>query len=67
MCLGNISQDFAINNMKKLGLIGTIKAFSVDYNATDAIDILGIHRHLLKQTCYKIITDLLKNDYRIIN
>ena len=32
--------------MKKLGLIGTIKAFSVDYNAIDAIDILGIHRHL---------------------
>lgn len=53
--------------MKKLGLIGTIKAFSVDYNAIDAIDILGIHRHLLKETCYKIITDLLKNDNRIIN
>ena len=53
--------------MKKLGLIGTIKAFSVDCNAIDAIDILGIPRHLLKETCYKIITDLLKNDYRIIN
>ena len=27
LCLGNISKDFTINNMKKTGLIGTVKIF----------------------------------------
>ena len=32
MCLGNISKDFTINNMKKTGLKGIVKFFSVDFN-----------------------------------
>ena len=27
LCLGNISKDFTINNMKKIGLKGSVKGF----------------------------------------
>ena len=40
LCLGNISKNFTINNMKKTEIA---KVFSVDYNAIDTSDILGIH------------------------
>ena len=43
LCLGNISKDFTINNMKKL-------VFSVDFNLIDTNDILDIHKHLIKRT-----------------
>ena len=33
LCLGNISKDCAIDNMKKTGLNGYIYDFSVDYDA----------------------------------
>ena len=33
--LGNISKDFTINNIKKGGLNGVAKVFSVDYNVID--------------------------------
>ena len=48
--LGNISKDFTINNMKKTGLKGVVKFFSVDYNAIDTNDILDIHGYLMKET-----------------
>ena len=33
-CLGNISKDFTIDNMKKkTGLKGCVKVFSVNYNS----------------------------------
>ena len=32
MCLGNISTDFSDNNMKKTGLYGNVRNFSVDFN-----------------------------------
>ena len=40
----NILKDFAISNMKKTGLKGTAKVFSVDYTAIDNNDILDIRR-----------------------
>ena len=53
LCLGNISNDFTIINMKKkAGLKGSVKFFSVD-NAIDTNDILDIHRYLMKETWYK--------------
>ena len=33
-CLGNISKDFSVDNMKKTGLNGYVYDFSVDYNET---------------------------------
>ena len=47
--LGNISKAFTINNMKKTGLKGTVKVFSIDYNAIDTNDILDIHRYLMEK------------------
>ena len=39
LCLGNISKDWSIDNMKKIGLNGYVYDFSVDYYATDVDDI----------------------------
>ena len=50
LCLGNISKDFTINNMKKAGLKGSVKFFSVDFNPIDTNDILDIHKYLMKKT-----------------
>ena len=33
LCLGNISKDFSVNNMKKTRLYGYVYDFSVDYRA----------------------------------
>ena len=39
LCLGNILQDFTIDNMKKRGLKRIVKVFSADYNAIDTTNI----------------------------
>ena len=48
LCLGNISKDFTINNMKKTGLKEVVHFFSVDFNSIDTYDILDIHKYLIK-------------------
>ena len=48
LCLGNISNDFSVDNVKKPGFHGYVYDFSVDYDATDIDDILDIHRYLMK-------------------
>ena len=50
ICLSNISKDFTINNMKKTGLKGTVKFFSVDFNPIDTNIILDIQKFLMKKT-----------------
>ena len=49
LCLGNISKDFSVDNMKKTELYGSVFDFSVDYDATAVDDILDIHKHLMKK------------------
>ena len=49
LCLGNISKDWATDNMKKTGFKGYIYDFSVDYDATDVDDIKDIHKYLMKK------------------
>ena len=44
LCLGNISKDFSVDNMKKTGLNGYVYDFSVDYDAIVVDDILDIHK-----------------------
>ena len=39
LCLGNISEDFSVHNMKKTGLNGYVYDFSVDYDAIAVDDI----------------------------
>ena len=48
-CLGNISEDFSANNMKKAGLHGSIFYFSVDYDDIAVDNILDIHKYLRKK------------------
>ena len=49
LCLGNISKDWSIDNMKKTGFNGYVYDFSVDYDATDLDDIKDIHKYLMKK------------------
>ena len=49
LCLGNISNDFTINNMRKTGLNGVLKAFPLGYNAIENKNILDIHKYLMKE------------------
>ena len=48
-CLGNISNDWSTDNLKKkkTGFTGYVYDFSVDYNVTD-VDIKDIHKCLMK-------------------
>ena len=49
LCLGNISKDWSIDNMKKTSFNGHIYDFSVDYDATDIDDIKDIHKYLMEK------------------
>ena len=48
LCLGNISRDWSVDNMKKTGFTGYVYDFSVDYDSTDVGDIFDIHKYLMK-------------------
>ena len=48
-CLGNISKDWSVDNMKKTGFNGHVYDFSVDYDVIAIDDILGIHDYLMKK------------------
>ena len=52
-CLGNVSKDFSVDEMKKTGLYGTVYEFSVDYGAISVDNILNIHKYLTKK--YNIV------------
>ena len=43
LCLGNISKDWSVGNMKKIGFNGYI------YDFTDVDDIKEIHMYLIKK------------------
>ena len=49
LCLGNISKDFSVDNMKKTGLNGYVYDSSVDYDAIAVDDILDIHKYLMEK------------------
>ena len=44
LCLGNISRDWSVDNMKKTRLNWYVYDFSVDYDAIAVDDILDIHK-----------------------
>ena len=48
LCLGNISKDFSVDNMKT-GLNGYVYDFSVSYKNVAVSDILGIHKYLMEK------------------
>ena len=49
LCLGNISKDWSVDNMKKTVFNGYVYDFSVDYDAIAVDDILDIHNYLMKK------------------
>ena len=49
LCLGNISKDWSVDNMKKTGLNGYVYDFIIDYDAVVVDDILDIHNYLMKK------------------
>ena len=53
ICLGNISRDFSVDNMKKTGLNGYVYDFSVDYNSIANDKILDVHKYLMKKNNIK--------------
>ena len=48
LCLGNISKDWSVDNIRKTGINKYVYDFSVDYDAVAFDDILGIHKYLMK-------------------
>ena len=49
LCLGNISNNFSADNMKKTGLNGYVHDFGIDHDAIAVDDILDIHKYLMKK------------------
>ena len=49
LCLGNISKDWSVDNMKDTGLNGYVYDFSVDYDSISVDDIKNIHKYLMKK------------------
>ena len=49
LCLGNISKNWSIDNMKRIGFTGYVYDFSADYEATDVDDTKDIHKYLMKK------------------
>ena len=47
LCLGNISKDCSVDNMKKTGLNGYVYDFSVDYRTGPTVFISNIRRYLV--------------------
>ena len=49
LCLGTISKDRSVDNMKDTALNGYVYDFSVDYDATSVDDIKDIYKYLMKK------------------
>ena len=48
-CLGIISKDWSVDNMKKTAFTGYIYDFSVDYTPIPVDDIKDIHKYLMEK------------------
>ena len=49
LCLGNISTEFSISDMQKIGLYGNLYDFSVDYWSINTSKIHDIHSYLMEK------------------
>ena len=48
-CLGNISKDWSVDNIKDTGLNRYVYDFSVDYDSADVDDVKDIHKYLMRK------------------
>ena len=51
--MGDISNNFAVDNMKETGLNEYVYKFLGDFKSIDADDILDIHKYLIKKNNIK--------------
>ena len=49
ICLGNISKDWSVDNMKKTGFTGYIYDFSAGYTSIAVDDVKNIHKCLMEK------------------
>ena len=49
LCLGNISKEWSVDDMKKTGLKRCVYHFSAYYDAIAVDDILDIHKYLVEK------------------
>ena len=49
LCLGNISKDWLVDDLKNTGLNGYVYDYSADYDTTVVSDILGIDKYWMKK------------------
>ena len=49
LCLGNISKDWSVDNMKRTGFNGYVYDFSVEYDTIAVGNVLDIHKYLMKK------------------
>ena len=49
LCLGNISKDWSVDNMKRTGFTGYVYDFSIDYDTNGVDDIENIHKYLMEK------------------
>ena len=48
-CLGNISKDWPVDNIKRTGFNGYVYDFSIDYEAIAVDGIKDIYKYLMKK------------------
>ena len=53
LCIGNISKDVSVDNIKKTGFNGYVYDFSVDYDAIAVDDILDVNKYLINKNNIK--------------
>ena len=49
LCLGNISKDWSVDNMKKTGFTGYGHDFCVDYDDIEVYTIKDIQKYLMRK------------------
>ena len=49
LCLGNISKDWLVDDLKNTGLNGYVYDYSADYDTIAVGDILGIDKYWMKK------------------
>ena len=54
VCLGNISKDFSVSDIKQTGLkLDMCMIFLVNYGSIDVDNILDIHKYLIRKNNIK--------------
>ena len=49
VCLGNISKDWLVDNVRRIGCNGYVYDFSVNYYPISVDNIKHIHKYLMKK------------------